>query len=326
MHFVSQLMCQCFLQGEINYVHAAWWVYKNANRQLWKMIRHPAFCHSGQSQHRSSQEYAMMAQKVMVFCAVCFKGIKGFMRLSMTIKEAYPTFQLRNVLQDDLPCCKLAENSRPQLTSLVICGGNRFIQRSNMSRWKRWFLQLIYDKMKTRHKNTMQDLEVRDGQELLWTSRPGSFNSFLEMQMLGRWDMFSCKHLSSFATAKVFMLQNKVIFWKPQPVFSRHWMQIEDMTYQKGIVRTKGFQLSQKFWGLNPVNSWREQHENTQRRPVVWSRKVQFQNLGPYEFMSYSVHLLLNSDFVCCFALLVLSTKKDWYVCMTSPIVQRTSD
>jgi len=36
--------------------------------------------------------HAVMAQKVMVFCAVCFKGIKGFMRLSMKIKEAYPYF------------------------------------------------------------------------------------------------------------------------------------------------------------------------------------------------------------------------------------------
>ena len=45
MLFVSPLMCGCFLQGDMNCVYAAWWVYKNANHQLRKMIRHPAFCH-----------------------------------------------------------------------------------------------------------------------------------------------------------------------------------------------------------------------------------------------------------------------------------------
>ena len=31
MLFVSPLMCGCFLQGDMNCVDAAWWVYKNAN-------------------------------------------------------------------------------------------------------------------------------------------------------------------------------------------------------------------------------------------------------------------------------------------------------
>ena len=41
-----------------------------ANRQLLKMIRHPAFRHSFQSQRWSCQEYAMMVQQAMVFFAV----------------------------------------------------------------------------------------------------------------------------------------------------------------------------------------------------------------------------------------------------------------
>ena len=155
-----------------------------ANRQLWNMIRHPAFCHSGQSQRRSSQEYMLWLfagqggklKSLLCWYWTSFRDLYGFVtywdkrctrldsnfkrrRLDVQLQDdgvlcrllqgnkrtwcdfqwrsrkRIPTFELRNVLQDDLPCCKLAEISRPQLTSLVICERNRFAQPSNMSRW-----------------------------------------------------------------------------------------------------------------------------------------------------------------------------------------------
>ena len=82
-----------------------------------------------------------------------------------------------------------------------------------------------------------QDLEVRDGQELLWTSRLGSFKSFLEMQVLGRWDIFFMQtplKLCPLQTCLCF----KTRWFVPTVLLSKHWMQMEDMKYQKGIART----------------------------------------------------------------------------------------
>ena len=105
-------------------------------------------------------------------------------------------------------------------------------------------------------------------------------------------------------------------FSKTPTVFSRHWMQMEDLKYQKGIVRTKRFQLSKKFGGLNPVNSWREEHETPLEGERFDQRKVQLQNLGSYEFMWYSIHLLLNSKFVCCFVLSYQSITPERLICL----------
>ena len=175
-------------------------------------------------------------------------------------------------------------------------------------------------------KNTMQDLEVRDGQELLWTSRLGSFNSFLEMQVLGRWDIFSCKNLSSFATANVFMLQNKVIFLKTPTGLFKALNANRRYDISKRHRQDKRIPVVAKVLGIESGEpmTWTARKHPAQARGLI--KKSSVSDLGPYEFMSYSVHLLLNSDFVCCFALFVLSIKKDWYVCITSPIVQRTSD
>ena len=122
--------------------------------------------------------------------------------------------------------------------------------------------------MKTSHKNIprrTQDLEVRDGQEPLWTSRLGSFNSFLKMQVLGRWDIFSCKHLSSFAHCKRVYASKQGDFLKtPTGFFEALNANGKHEISKRDRLGQKGFQLSKKFGWLNPVNSWREQH----RKPL----------------------------------------------------------
>ena len=104
----------------------------------------------------------------------------------------------------------------------------------------RWFMTKIS------HESTMQDLEVRDGQELLWTSRLGSFNSLL---------VFSCKHFSSSASANVFVLQNNVIL--PQPFFFFNTCQ--------NIKKTLSGQMDSSR--RKRLGHWiREQHENLLKR------------------------------------------------------------
>ena len=215
-----------------------------AARQLWKMIRHPAFCHSFQSQHRNWQEYAMMAQQVMVFCAVCFKRIKVFMQLSLKIKEAYPYF------------------------STMIC----------RSRWAR----------------TLMNFQA------------GKFQFVFGDASAWKMSHFSYEHFSSFATANVFMLQSKVIFRKPHRSL-RYWMQMEDMIWhiKKGIVRTNRFQSSKKFGALNPMNSWCEQHGKPLEEVRFDQRKVQLQNLGSYECMSYSIHFTIEFWFCLLFCVVL---------------------
>ena len=57
----------------------------------------------------------------------------------MKSRKRIRALQLQNTLQDELPC-KLAENSRPQPTSLVICEGNRFTQQCEKKSFYRWFM------------------------------------------------------------------------------------------------------------------------------------------------------------------------------------------
>ena len=48
--------------------------------------------HSTRLKFQKDEVRCPTAMEMMVFCAVCFKGIRGFMRLSIKIKEAYPYF------------------------------------------------------------------------------------------------------------------------------------------------------------------------------------------------------------------------------------------
>ena len=67
--------------------------------------------------------------------------------------------------------------------------------------------------------------------------------------------------------------------------------------------RRDKFQLSKQVWGIesSELMTWRAR--KPPRRGEVWSKESSASKLRFIEFMWYSIHLLLNSNFVCCFAL-----------------------
>ena len=71
---------------------------------------------------------------------------------------------------------------------------------------------------------------------------------------------------------------------KPRPVFLRHWMQMEDLKYQKK--GSSGQKDSSRRKSLGHWIQWTHEVNSTEKSPwrgEFLSRKVQLQNLGSYE-------------------------------------------